>query len=155
MNLCSCSSCKHMTVSMGFSSDNGPNKKGSEARAGGGARETDCSRANVQSHVMEIDIEFMPIEHPLEPPDEDRPLKCPMPNPSVPNSGGMRNERSIESFRKKRVELPVAYEEEMVISPEPPAVRKRYHAPTPEYAVPLLFGEFTAAQHPTNASRVQ
>ncbi|KAG9457680.1 hypothetical protein H6P81_002188 [Aristolochia fimbriata] len=115
-------------------------KNGTGVRAAEGSKETGCSKANGHGHVMEIDIDFVPIEHPVEPPDEDRPLKCPMPNSSVPNSGGMRNERSIESFRKKRVELPVAYEEEMVISPEPPAVRKRHHAPTPEYTLPLLLG---------------
>lgn len=38
-----------------------------------------------QGQVELFDFEFWPIEHPSEPPDEDRPLKCPMPDSSVIN----------------------------------------------------------------------
>lgn len=34
-------------------------------------------------HGGEVDMEFWPVEHPMEPPDEDRPVKCPMPDSSV------------------------------------------------------------------------
>ncbi|KAM1484538.1 hypothetical protein TB2_035672 [Malus domestica] len=34
---------------------------------------------------VEVDFEFWSVEHPLEPPDEDRPVKCPMPDSSVIN----------------------------------------------------------------------
>jgi len=34
---------------------------------------------------VEVDMEFWPVEHPMEPPDEDRPVKCPMPDSSVIN----------------------------------------------------------------------
>ena len=35
---------------------------------------------------VECEFEFWPIEHPTEPLDEDRPLKCPMPHsPSLTN----------------------------------------------------------------------
>lgn len=38
------------------------------------------------NHVqLEVDFQFWPVEHPLEPPDEDRPVKCPMPDSSVIN----------------------------------------------------------------------
>lgn len=33
----------------------------------------------------EVDFEIWPVEHPMEPPDEDRPVKCPMPESSVIN----------------------------------------------------------------------
>lgn len=37
----------------------------------------------VQRHGFDLEIdEFWPVEHPLEPPDEDRPVKCPMPSAS-------------------------------------------------------------------------
>lgn len=29
--------------------------------------------------IVEVDFEIWPVEHPMEPPDEDRPVKCPMP----------------------------------------------------------------------------
>lgn len=31
-----------------------------------------------QPHEAELEIEFWPLEHPTEPPDEDQPVKCPM-----------------------------------------------------------------------------
>lgn len=34
---------------------------------------------------MEFNVEFKPIDHPLEPLDEDRPVKCPLQNSSVLN----------------------------------------------------------------------
>ena len=34
---------------------------------------------------VEVDMEFWPVEHPMEPPDEDRPVKCPMPDSTVIN----------------------------------------------------------------------
>ena len=41
---------------------------------------------DVRSHGVEGDqVEFWPIEHPMEPSDEDRPVKCPMPHSSVIN----------------------------------------------------------------------
>lgn len=40
---------------------------------------------DVRSHGVEGEVEFWPIEHPMEPSDEDRPVKCPMPDSSVIN----------------------------------------------------------------------
>lgn len=31
---------------------------------------------------FDLDVEFWPVEHPMEPPDEDRPVKCPIPTAS-------------------------------------------------------------------------
>ncbi|KAJ4745866.1 Cystic fibrosis transmembrane conductance regulator [Rhynchospora pubera] len=31
--------------------------------------------------VLEMEIDFKPIEHPPEPPDDDQPIKCPLPDP--------------------------------------------------------------------------
>ncbi|KAG7979669.1 hypothetical protein I3843_05G143000 [Carya illinoinensis] len=36
--------------------------------------------------VEAVNMEFWPVEHPMEPPDEDRPVKCPMPHSSPLNS---------------------------------------------------------------------
>lgn len=35
--------------------------------------------------VADKSTDFCPVEHPMEPPDEDRPVKCPMPESSVIN----------------------------------------------------------------------
>lgn len=37
---------------------------------------------DLQLQSPEFELEFWPVEHPLEPPDEDRPVKCPIPAPS-------------------------------------------------------------------------
>jgi len=39
----------------------------------------------VYHHHQRVDnnTDFFPVEHPMEPPDEDRPVKCPMPESSV------------------------------------------------------------------------
>lgn len=34
-------------------------------------------------HGVDKNTDFYPVEHPMEPPDEDRPVKCPMPESSV------------------------------------------------------------------------
>lgn len=36
-------------------------------------------------HAVEFDVEFWPVEHPMEPQDEDRPVRCPIPTSSVVN----------------------------------------------------------------------
>ncbi|TXG57001.1 hypothetical protein EZV62_018314 [Acer yangbiense] len=82
-------------------------------------------------HGVELEVEFWPVEHPLEPQDEDRPVKCPISAPSsVINESRMQEECS-----GKRAEV-VAYtevnKEGIVMALEPPvrAVRKRHHTLT-------------------------
>ncbi|MED6174385.1 hypothetical protein PIB30_068568 [Stylosanthes scabra] len=49
-----------------------------------------------------INTDFFPVEHPMEPTDEDRPVKCPMPESSVINNdGGVHDKRYSESLRKR------------------------------------------------------
>lgn len=36
-------------------------------------------------HGIEVAIEFKPVEHPTEPLDNDRPIQCPLPEPSILN----------------------------------------------------------------------
>ncbi|KAI4313618.1 hypothetical protein L6164_026581 [Bauhinia variegata] len=105
----------------------------------------DENRAMQQNSVMEVqhhhhgdekDADFSPVEHPVEPRDEDRPVKCPMPESSVINDGGMHEKRFAESFRK-RIEVPATMvdgnrERTAAMDPESPAraVRKRHHTLT-------------------------
>lgn len=37
------------------------------------------------THGIEIAVEFKPVEHPIEPLDNDQPIQCPLPEPSVLN----------------------------------------------------------------------
>lgn len=39
----------------------------------------------VASHGIEVAVEFKPVEHPIEPFDNDRPIQCPLPEPSILN----------------------------------------------------------------------
>ncbi|KAK7260555.1 hypothetical protein RIF29_26704 [Crotalaria pallida] len=83
-------------------------------------------------HGVEKNTDFWPVEHPMEPPDEDRPVKCPMLESSVVNDGGMQENRFGESLRK-RAEVSKAMEDrERTTTTEPPArgVRKRHHTLT-------------------------
>lgn len=37
------------------------------------------------AHGIEVAVEFKPVEHPIEPLDNDRPIQCPLPEPSILN----------------------------------------------------------------------
>ncbi|KAL5553338.1 hypothetical protein UlMin_040739 [Ulmus minor] len=87
---------------------------------------------------VEVDFEIWPVEHPMEPPEEDRPVKCPMPHSSVVNDEGKREKKLAESLRKKAEESATtaageaekkhATMEEEVEGERPVrAVRKRHH----------------------------
>lgn len=41
--------------------------------------------ASAAAHGIEVAIEFKPLEHPPEPLDNDRPIQCPLPEPSILN----------------------------------------------------------------------
>ncbi|KAG0503898.1 hypothetical protein HPP92_003970 [Vanilla planifolia] len=41
-----------------------------------------CDR-DEECKLLECDVEFKPIAHPMEPPEEDQPAKCPMPDSSL------------------------------------------------------------------------
>lgn len=36
-------------------------------------------------HGIEVAVEFKPVEHPIEPLDNDQPIQCPLPEPSILN----------------------------------------------------------------------
>jgi len=44
-----------------------------------------ASAATTTSHGIEVAVEFKPVEHPIEPLDSDRPIQCPLPEPSILN----------------------------------------------------------------------
>ncbi|XP_057962862.1 uncharacterized protein LOC131154239 [Malania oleifera] len=118
---------------MGFSYGDDLGKKESEVAViyeTGNSRE---ERGMDVRHGVESNAEFWPIEHPMEPPDEDRPVKCPMPGSSALNNGGMHEKQFAESLGR-RAELSAVVNEEgmVVVAAEPPVrvVRKRHHTLT-------------------------
>ena len=44
-----------------------------------------AAAAVVAPHGIEVAAEFKPVEHPTEPFDNDRPVQCPLPEPSILN----------------------------------------------------------------------
>lgn len=41
--------------------------------------------APTSTHGIEEATEFKPVEHPIEPLDNDQPIQCPLPEPSILN----------------------------------------------------------------------
>ncbi|XP_052204912.1 uncharacterized protein LOC127809822 isoform X2 [Diospyros lotus] len=91
----------------------------------------DRVRMDFCQNGVESNTEFWPIEHPTEPPDEDQPVKCPVPDSSLVNE-----EQFCDSPRKRTELSAVVNKEGMMVvaaaAAEPPAqaVRKRHHAAT-------------------------
>lgn len=45
----------------------------------------DAATATATAHGIEVAVEFQPVECPTEPLDNDRPIQCPLPEPSILN----------------------------------------------------------------------
>ncbi|XVF52069.1 hypothetical protein PTKIN_Ptkin04bG0235200 [Pterospermum kingtungense] len=58
------------------------------------------------AHGIEVAVEFKLVEHPIEPLDNDRPIQCPLPEPSILNDGRIWKERVSANVRR-RADLPV------------------------------------------------
>ncbi|KAE8724174.1 hypothetical protein F3Y22_tig00010865pilonHSYRG00070 [Hibiscus syriacus] len=64
--------------------------------------------ATATAHGIEVVVEFKPVEHPIEPLDDDRPIQCPLLEPSILNDGRIWKERvSATATVRRRADLPV------------------------------------------------
>ncbi|KAK8578982.1 hypothetical protein V6N13_142222 [Hibiscus sabdariffa] len=63
--------------------------------------------ATATAHGIEVAVEFKPVEHPIEPLDNDRPIQCPLPEPSILNDGRIWKERVSATASVRRADLPV------------------------------------------------
>ncbi|XP_020526156.1 uncharacterized protein LOC18439219 isoform X2 [Amborella trichopoda] len=81
-------------------------------------------------HGVELDVEFKPIDHPLEPHDNEQPVKCPMPEPSILNDGRIWKERLAASVRR-RGELPVMKEDNVGPAESPTYSSRKRHQSHP------------------------
>ncbi|OMO87797.1 hypothetical protein CCACVL1_08757 [Corchorus capsularis] len=59
-----------------------------------------ATAATATAHGIEVAVEFKPVEHPIEPMDNDRPIQCPLPEPSILNDGRIWKERVSASVRR-------------------------------------------------------
>ncbi|XP_074321745.1 uncharacterized protein LOC141658900 [Silene latifolia] len=62
------------------------------------------------THGVGATIEFKPVEHPMEPLDNDRPVQCPQPEPSILNDGRIWKERVSAANERRRADLPLMKE---------------------------------------------
>ncbi|PON63344.1 cystic fibrosis transmembrane conductance regulator, partial [Parasponia andersonii] len=67
--------------------------------------------AAASPHGIEVAVEFKPVEHPNEPLDNDRPIQCPLPEPSILNDGRIWKEQ-VSATVRRRGDLPVMKEGE-------------------------------------------
>ncbi|XVF11128.1 hypothetical protein REPUB_Repub07fG0242200 [Reevesia pubescens] len=65
-----------------------------------------ATAATATAHGIEVAVEFKPVEHPIEPLDNDRPIHCPLPEPSILNDGRIWKER-VSASARRRADLPV------------------------------------------------
>ncbi|XP_062073453.1 uncharacterized protein LOC133777739 [Humulus lupulus] len=70
---------------------------------------TGAVNAAASSHGIEVAVEFKPVEHPNEPLDNDRPIQCPLPEPSILNDGSIWKDR-VSATVRRRGDLPVMKE---------------------------------------------
>ncbi|KAL3680359.1 hypothetical protein R1sor_023315 [Riccia sorocarpa] len=54
----------------------------------------------VNSHGVEPYEEFSPVEHPSEPPDIDKAVRCPPPEPCIVHDGRIWKERVVSARRR-------------------------------------------------------
>ncbi|KAL5724704.1 hypothetical protein ACHQM5_007930 [Ranunculus cassubicifolius] len=52
------------------------------------------------AHGIAVAVEFKPVEHPAEPIDNDPPVKCPLPEPSILNDGRIWKERMSATVQR-------------------------------------------------------
>ncbi|KAF3790728.1 hypothetical protein EJ110_NYTH03143 [Nymphaea thermarum] len=101
--------------------------------------------AVVPRHGFEASADFKPVEHPNEPPDNDLPVKCPAPEPSILNDARVWKERLAGNARR-RAELPVMKDEEARSQPKNPIPKHPSLPTTPAFLPSLSAPEHTIRQ---------
>ncbi|KAL9451011.1 hypothetical protein AB3S75_012708 [Citrus x aurantiifolia] len=113
---------------------------------------TATTAAAAGAHGIQAAVEFKPVEHPIEPLDNDLPIQCPLPEPSILNDGRIWKER-VSAGMRRRADLPVmkeggALESEAVGTKQPPNRPNRLILPSlsaPEHNLLKLLEECNAS----------
>ncbi|GER57596.1 hypothetical protein STAS_35422 [Striga asiatica] len=74
-----------------------------------------ASSASTAAHGIDIAVEFKPVERPIEPLDNDQPIQCPLPEPSILNDGRIWKER-VSSGVQRRADMPAVQDQTPVRS---------------------------------------
>ncbi|XP_020599567.1 uncharacterized protein LOC110038978 [Phalaenopsis equestris] len=84
-----------------------------------------CDAREEESEWIEFDAEFKPMEHPLEPLEEDQPLQCPIPDSSFLNQEKyeLKQRRLVDELLKSKE--PSEEDEESILPLQ--AEPKRHH----------------------------
>ncbi|KAL3645759.1 hypothetical protein CASFOL_010939 [Castilleja foliolosa] len=106
--------------------------------------------SNNLNHGVEIAVGFKPIEHPTEPLDNDQPILCPLPDPSILNDGRIWKERVSSSVQTRA--YMAAMQEQTSTEPETPKAKPRPRnrvilpsASAPEHSILKLLEECSAS----------
>ncbi|KAL3743900.1 hypothetical protein ACJRO7_019063 [Eucalyptus globulus] len=83
-----------------------------------------ATAAAAASHGIEVAVEFKPVEHPIEPLDNDQPIQCPLPEPSILNDGRIWKER-VSATVRRRADLPIMKESGSIESESTAGSRQR------------------------------
>ncbi|KAL3635797.1 hypothetical protein CASFOL_020344 [Castilleja foliolosa] len=59
------------------------------------------------AHGIDIAVEFKAVERPTEPLDNDQPVQCPLPEPSILNDGRIWKERVSSSGVQRKADIPI------------------------------------------------
>ncbi|XP_042504042.1 uncharacterized protein LOC122081126 [Macadamia integrifolia] len=102
-----------------------------------GNRPSTTAAAAAASHGIEVAVQFKPVEHPIEPLDNDRPVKCPLPEPSILNDARIWKERMSANARR-RADLPVMKEGANLESESEAGGTKQCPAPSNRMMLPSL-----------------
>ncbi|CAA3021788.1 Hypothetical predicted protein [Olea europaea subsp. europaea] len=81
-----------------------------------------ATAASTATHGDEVAVQFKPVEYPAEPPDNDQPVHCPLPEPSILNDGRIWKER-VSSGVQRRADLPVMQEQTPLASESTPGLK--------------------------------
>ncbi|KAK4435513.1 hypothetical protein Salat_0714800 [Sesamum alatum] len=91
--------------------------------------------ASAATHGIEISVEFKPVERPTEPLDNDQPIQCPLPEPSILNDGRIWKER-VSSGVQRRADMPIMQEQTPAAEPE--TLGRKPRAPSNRVILPSI-----------------
>ncbi|CAI9771618.1 unnamed protein product [Fraxinus pennsylvanica] len=86
---------------------------------------TIATAASTATHGIEVAVQFKPVEYPTEPLDNDQPIHCPPPEPSILNDGRIWKER-VSSVVQRRADLPVMQEQTPLSSESTTGIKPRH-----------------------------
>ncbi|WOL09521.1 hypothetical protein Cni_G18274 [Canna indica] len=88
-------------------------------------------------HEIDVTVDFKPIEHPTEPLNHDRPVTCPLPDPSILNEGRGWKERMSSSLNAGNTSVKSGL----------PIAKQDSHAEVQASPKHLVLGSISAPEH--------